>query len=85
LADQAAQALFQLRPSAWLNRLEYLFLLAVLALLWFAYDTSWALGGTLLIRHRASALLLVADSFESPAEHARFRRHLLRMLENHAC
>ena len=147
MSERSSQDLFHLRPSAWLNRLEYLLLLAVLALLWFAYDSFWALGGSLLIlllalrwrasgqlllphrmkgalqlrdkpprlvcyacsfddgleawplrelklhlsrhflliRHRSSALLLVADSFESPAEHARFRRHLLQMLEHHAC
>ena len=147
MSERPSQDLFHLRPSAWLNRFEYLLLLAVLALLWFAYDRFWALGGSLLIlllalrwrasgqlllphrmkgalqlrdkpprlvcyacsfddgleawplqelklhvsryflliRHRGNALLLVADSFESPAEHARFRRHLLQMLEHHAC
>ncbi len=143
MSERPSQDLFHLRPSAWLNRLEYLFLLVVLALLWLAHDAFWALGGSLLIlllalrwrvsgrlllphrlkgalqlrdqpprlvcyaccfddgleawplqelrlhvsrhflliRHRASALLLVADSFESPAEHARFRRQLLQMME----
>jgi hypothetical protein len=38
----------------------------------------------LLLRHGRWALLLVADSFDSPAEHARFRRRLFQLMENHA-
>jgi len=38
----------------------------------------------LLIRRRHEALLLVADRFDSAAEHARFRRRLFELMENHA-
>ncbi len=38
----------------------------------------------LVIRHRHAAQLLVADRFDSAAEHARFRRRLFELMENHA-
>lgn len=138
---------FELRPSTWLNRIEYALLLIVMVLLWMVYGTAFAIlltllilllalrwrakgqlllphringslelrdkpprlicyacgfdegrgewplaalrvhatRNTLLLRHNRQVLLLAADSFASPAEHARFRRHLFQMMENHAC
>ncbi len=145
-APAGEDRLFTLRPSAWLNRLEYawlaLMLLAVvigfdgwiallMAVLILLLALRWRVSGRLLlphrisaqvrladhpprlicyacrfedgaaewpleqlrlhrgrhflvIRHRGSALLLVADSFASAAEHARFRRRLFELMETHA-
>ena len=146
MATASEDRLFELRPSAWLNRFEYAFiglmtLLALLAygpgfgaglaLLILLLALRWRLSGQLLLPHRQRirvglvdqpprlicyacrfdddsdawplqrvrllparhflvllhgrrALLIVADRFESAAEHARFRRRLFQLMENHA-
>ncbi len=146
MAAGSSERLFELRPSAWLNRLEYAFLALMMLVALLAFEAPvgiglallilllalrWRVAGQLLlphrlrgrlqladqpprlicyacrfgdgqeswpleqcrlhrarhflvIRHRARALLLVADSFVSAAEHARFRRRLFRLMENHA-